>query len=456
MAMSDTTNDRGDPIASRSMSSDAPSGSPAETAAAEISDSAMFLDALRVAMMWQLHPRTAYRLHTRITTGGSLDVLIDNLEMLEISPRTRAVLDKIPTRADAAALADRLAETGISFRMVGQPDFPRELEQIPDPPPYLFLKGNCWRGGRPGPAIGLIGSRAASRTGKEIARTLARDLALSGCTVVSGLARGIDSEAHRGALDADGCTIGVLGAGLDVIYPPEHEELHSRMLEEGGVISEFAPGAPPLRLHFPRRNRILAGLIDVLVVVEGREVSGARSTVDHALDQGREVMAVPRDPVVPGSALPNRLLFEGARPAISARDVIEAAGAGTAARSAPRSLHGSTSYWKKAHGDPGRSRSSGLPSVEQAGLRPASARSGDSAPAAFPTEEAGEIARAHALALDDAPLTQQALALLAHGPREVDSLIAELHVSPSLAQAALAELEVLGWIEREQGRYRRR
>jgi DNA protecting protein DprA len=398
--------------------------------------SPLSVDALRIAMMWQLHPRTAYRLHARLLDGHSLDSLLGQLDLLEISPRTRVVLDAIPTREDALRLAEKLEQEAISFCMAGQPDFPRELTTIPDPPPYLFLRGACWQR-LPGPRVGIVGSRAASRSGKEIARVLARDLALSGCTVVSGLARGVDAEAHRGALEAGGVTLGVLGAGIDVIYPPEHEDLQSRMLEEGGVISEFPPGAPPLRLHFPRRNRILAGLIDVLVVVEGSEKSGARSTVDHALDQGREVMAVPRDPVIPGSELPNRLIFEGARPAISAREVIEAAGGSIAALTAPRSLRESTRFGKRrAAGD--------AADVADAGIAGDAGNAGIASIARI-ADNAGRL-----------PLTQRALALMERGSCDLDSMIAELQAPAPAVQAVLAELEVLGWIEREQGRYRRR
>ena len=172
--------------------------------------------------------------------------------------------------------------------------------------------------------MAVVGSRAASDSGRRLTRRLSRDLAAAGCVVVSGMARGIDGQAHEGALDVGGRTDAVLGTGLDVIYPPEHLDLYERLLETGRIWSEFVPGTQPLPLHFPRRNRILVGLAHALVVVEGNERSGARSSVDHALDQGREVMAVPRDPSHPGAELPNRLLKEGARPVTSADDVLEA------------------------------------------------------------------------------------------------------------------------------------
>ena len=141
--------------------------------------------------------------------------------------------------------------------------------------------------------------------------------------VVSGLARGIDGAAHRGALGAGGDSIAVLGTGLDRVYPEEHAELAVDVTRHGALVTEFAPGTPPLPLHFPRRNRILIGLADALVVVEGTDRSGARSSVDHALDQGKEVFAVPRDPLHEGSELPNRLLRQGATPLTSAIDVLQ-------------------------------------------------------------------------------------------------------------------------------------
>lgn len=202
----------------------------------------------------------------------------------------------------------------------GHPGYPAVLGQLHDPPPFLWTRGTPWA--FPGPRVGIVGSRAASSAGLDLAHGLARDLALSGVEVWSGLARGIDGAAHRGALSAEGRTGAVLGTGLDGCYPPEHAGLLTRIVGSGGLVTEFPPNSAPLRYHFPRRNRILAALVHVLVVVEGGARSGARSTVDHALDLGREVVAVPRDPVHPGSALPNSLLQEGAVPVLCCGDVL--------------------------------------------------------------------------------------------------------------------------------------
>jgi len=219
--------------------------------------------------------------------------------------------------------APAIEEFGSGRVRRGARDYPESLEHLFDPPPVLHWKGNGQLlGARP--AVAIVGARAASEAGREIARTLARDLAVAGCLVISGLARGIDAAAHEGALDGGGATLAVLGTGIDICYPPEHARLSQRIRSRGLLVCEFPARTEPRRHHFPRRNRILAALSDVLVVVEGGEKSGARSTVDHALDLGRDVMAVPRDILHAGSVLPNRLIVDGARPVLGAADVLAA------------------------------------------------------------------------------------------------------------------------------------
>jgi DNA processing protein len=170
------------------------------------------------------------------------------------------------------------------------PRYPDRLRRIYDPPPLIYVRGDL-RSAEP--AVAVVGSRRATATGRVVTERLAAGLAASGVTVVSGLARGIDAVAHRAALDAGGRTIAVLGCGLDVIYPPEHAGLMEAITQQGCIITEFPLGTPPLRHHFPQRNRIIAGLTLGVVVVEGDERSGALSTAGYALDEGREVMAVP-------------------------------------------------------------------------------------------------------------------------------------------------------------------
>ncbi len=280
---------------------------------------------LRLAMLWKASPRLLRRILEHLESGRlPFPWTPADLERLP-EPLTSRSRDcpALPSIEQATATLRRMRRDAISLLVRGREPFPAALESIPDPPPFLFARGRALD--TPGfERVAVIGSRAASAAGRELAYGLGRDLALAGCTIVSGLARGIDGEAHRGALDAGGATVAVLGTGADVCYPPEHQDLFERILRQGGALTEFPPGTEGLRLHFPRRNRILSGFSSVVIVVEGGERSGARSTVDHALEQGREVMAVPRDPLYPGSVLPNRLIRDGARPVLGVRDVLEA------------------------------------------------------------------------------------------------------------------------------------
>ena len=172
--------------------------------------------------------------------------------------------------------------------------FPLRLTCIPDPPVRLWIRGEPGHLPRMDePSIAVVGSRAATRDGLEAARRIADGLARAGVVVVSGLARGIDAAAHRAALDAQGRTIAVLGSGLQRLYPAEHESLAERMLASGAVISEYPPDTPPQAGLFPRRNRLVSGLSDAVVVVEAPEKSGALITAGMALDQGKDVMVVP-------------------------------------------------------------------------------------------------------------------------------------------------------------------
>ena len=176
------------------------------------------------------------------------------------------------------------------------------------------------------PAIALVGARACSSYGRSVTRSLARDLAAAGLVVVSGMARGIDGEAHRGALDAGGVTVAVLGCGVDRDYPAAHSELARRICETGLVVSEYEPGVEPAPWRFPARNRIIAGLCRATVVIEARERSGALITADFALEEGREVLAVPGEITSSLSAGTNALLRLGATPVTCAADVLEVFG----------------------------------------------------------------------------------------------------------------------------------
>ena len=208
----------------------------------------------------------------------------------------------------------------------GESAYPGLLAAIHDPPPSLYLRG----GGEPallgGPGVAVVGARACSAYGRSVARSLTRELAGAGLVVVSGMARGIDGEAHRGALDAGGTTVAVLGCGVDRDYPAAHAELARRICERGLVVSEYEPGIEPAPWRFPARNRIIAGLSRATVVVEARERSGALITADFALEEGREVLAVPGEITSALSAGTNALLRLGATPVTCAGDVLEALG----------------------------------------------------------------------------------------------------------------------------------
>jgi len=236
------------------------------------------------------------------------------------SPEVEAALDD--TGAWLNRQTGRARELAASFVCLDDPGYPELLRNSPAPPAVLHVRGDSRRLSRT--AVAVVGARRATAYGLETARRLGGELARQGVTVVSGGARGIDREAHLGALEAGGATIAVMGAGLDVPYPPENRRLFDRMTERGAVISEFPFGTSPQPYHFPIRNRVIAGLAAGVVVVEGTEGSGSLITAARALDAGRDVMAVPGPVGAPSSAGPNALLREGAALVRGADDVIEA------------------------------------------------------------------------------------------------------------------------------------
>jgi DNA processing protein len=207
------------------------------------------------------------------------------------------------------------------------PRYPPLLAQLHDPPTQVYVRGSPE--GLADPAVAVVGARSCSPYGAQVARDLGRELAAAGVVVVSGLARGIDGEAHRGALSAGGRTVAVLGCGIDRDYPRSHAELAQRIRESGAVVSEYPAGVEPAPWRFPARNRIIAGLCLATVVVEARERSGALITADFALELGRDVFAVPGEITAALSAGTNDLLRQGAAPLLSARDVLGALGLDT-------------------------------------------------------------------------------------------------------------------------------
>lgn len=213
-------------------------------------------------------------------------------------------------------------ETGSMSRALSPADarYPSRLAEVPDAPATLHVRGALVDADAL--AVAIVGSRRATPYGLDVAETLAADLAARGVTIVSGLARGIDAAAHRGALRVGGRTLAVLGSGVDVIYPPENRRLAAEITERGALLSQFAPGTPPLPQNFPTRNQVIAALSLAVVVVEAAEKSGSLITARLAAELGREVLAVPGRITAPESRGANRLIQDGAHVAMGWEDVV--------------------------------------------------------------------------------------------------------------------------------------
>ncbi len=221
----------------------------------------------------------------------------------------------------AKAFMDKLRQERIQYIYHLEPEYPSQLQHIYDPPPGLFVRGSIKVTEQP--MVAMVGSRKPTAYGIAVAEHLSAKVAGAGVTVVSGLAKGVDTAVHRGALKGGGTTLAVLGCGVDVVYPKENARLMEQMIKKGAVVSEFPPGAKPLAWHFPLRNRLISGLSQAVVVVEAAARSGALITADMALEQGREVMAVPGNISSPLSCGPNRLLKQGARLVSGPEDILE-------------------------------------------------------------------------------------------------------------------------------------
>jgi DNA processing protein len=238
---------------------------------------------------------------------------------------------------DPHAYLRELARLGVRWVARTDPAFPPRLRSIHDPPPGLFVRGEAPLDLLGGTSVAVVGARACSGYGESVATTLGRELAAAGVTVVSGLARGVDAAAHRGALEA-GTTVAVLGCGIDRDYPRSHAALAAAIAERGLVVSEYPPGVEPAPWRFPARNRIVAGLARATVVVEARERSGALITADLALDEGREVLAVPGEITSRLARGTNHLLRLGATPVTCVGDVLAAIGVEPRPPAPPKAL----------------------------------------------------------------------------------------------------------------------
>src|SRR4051812_12424688 len=306
--------------------------------------------------------------------------------------RARCGGRRAPGARCGGARVSRSERACYAVRVIRKRELPPLLRAIYDPPARLYLRGEGDAALLARPAVAIVGARACSAYGAQVARMLGRELAAAGVVVVSGLARGIDGEAHRGALEARGHTVAVLGCGIDRDYPAAHMSLARSIAEQSLIVSEYEPGVEPAPWRFPARNRIIAGLCAATVVVEARERSGALITADLAVEEGREVLAVPGEITSGLSRGTNTLLRLGATPVTGVADVLEALG--------------------------------------MAPLEPSAA----------PTATGPAAA---------------ALGALAEGPLSADEVAQHTGLSAAAVAAALAELELAGLVEARAGVFRR-
>jgi DNA processing protein len=364
-------------------------------------------DRFRLARTEGVGPITYRRLMRRY---GSAAAALDALPALARAGG-RDGAPKSPNAGAAAREIDRLARMGAHLRFVDTDAYPKLLALLEDAPPVIAVQGDAALLDRR--AVALVGGRNASANGQRMAETLAADLAAAGLVVVSGMARGIDAAAHAGALPA-GRTAAVIAGGLDCPYPPEHTDLQRRIAEAGAVVAEAPLGTTPQSRHFPRRNRIIAGLVLGVVVVEAAPRSGSLITARIAQEAGRELFAVPGSPLDPRARGANDLLRQGAQLTESAADVLD--------------------------------NLPDHPSREGIGRSPLFARGlppGLSAPDSFldpPDFAAGG-------APPDAAARAQVLELLESSPTPVDDLVRRCQFSAAAVLAALLELELAGRVE---------
>ena len=353
---------------------------------------------LRLARTPNVGPVTFAGLLARF---GSAAAALDAVPSLARRGGATAAL-KIPSAADADRELDALAKLGGRLVVAVEAGYPASLAALDAPPPVLSLIGH--------PAlltremVAIVGARNASALGRKLAMTLAADLGAAGLAVVSGMARGIDAAAHEGALATGTCA--VLAGGVDIVYPPENAKLYERLCAEGAVLSEMPLGQAPQARHFPRRNRIISGLARGVAVIEAAENSGSLITANYALEQGREIFAVPGSPLDPRAKGTNRLIREGATLTESAQDILSVL----------------------------------RPILGQDFREPADSH-GPTAPAKDP---GGVDAMADAI-------RHTVLELLGPSPVEVDELIRQCDAFPSAVLTVLLELELAGHLARHPG-----
>ncbi len=354
------------------------------------------LNRLRLIRSENIGPVTFHQLLARFGTAAAALVAIPDLA--KHGGRGKPL--KLASLATATAEVERVAALGAKLLFHGESDYPAALAACDDAPPVLCVKGDIPLLRRP--CIALVGARNASLNAQKMAEQMAKTLAEAGVCVVSGLARGIDGAAHRGGL-AGGATAAVIAGGIDTIYPPEHENLQADIATRGVLIAEMPPGTQPQARHFPRRNRVIAGLSAATVVIEAAEGSGSLISAQFAADYGREVMAVPGSPLDPRAKGSNKLLKQGATLVEDAADILAALPA----------------------------LGAGLAEPAGGGFRPP--------PPVDPAES--EVARARPRIVE----------MLSPSPVAVDELLRQCQFSPAVVQTVLLELELAGRLERHPG-----
>ncbi|WP_142850799.1 DNA-processing protein DprA [Telmatospirillum sp. J64-1] len=354
------------------------------------------LDWLRLIRSENVGPITFYRLLDRFGDAASALAAIPELARKGGRKRPIVVCSK------AAALRELEAHEKLGAQLVarGEPSYPPALAAVEDAPPLLSVRGNTHL--LPRPAVAMVGARNASINGRNFARKLAFELGRGGFVVASGLARGIDTAAHEGALD--GGTVAVMAGGVDVVYPPENKRLYEEIVARGAVVCEMPPGTQPQASHFPRRNRIISGISLGVVVVEASPRSGSLITARFALEQGREVFAVPGSPMDPRCQGPNGLIRQGATLVQSAADIFEA--------------------------------------LDLLLRRPlAEPPKGSFTPGAAPIPDDSEVEKAR----------KEVGEALGSSPVTVDEIIRQCQLSASVVSMVLLELELAGRLERHPG-----
>ncbi len=246
---------------------------------------------------------------------------LSQLREAGIETRVAKEIEAARTRSSPDGEMERLAQAGVKVAHWHHPNYPPRLKEIHDPPPVLYFKGQFLP--QDERSVAVVGTRSPTAYGRQVATLLATDLARHGITIVSGLARGIDGIAHRAALESNGRTIAIVATGLDIVYPNEHTHLSQQIQEQGAVASEYPLGVRPNAQNFPRRNRLMSGITLGTLVVEAGDHSGAIWTVQHALEQNREVFCVPGSIFSPVSSFTNRMIQEGAKLVSNYEDILE-------------------------------------------------------------------------------------------------------------------------------------